>query len=208
MGKVVGTVRLSIRNSARFIFVFVFMTFMTLSWFSYQVNAAKCQHQYSVIEREEPTEDSDGFVAYKCDLCGQEYTDILFATSHEWGGWVVDKQPTDTEPGLRHRTCNRGLEHTEWEEIPPVTTEETSRTQVYVQTGQTGVSNQNSSGGGHSYTKDIITIVNSVIGLVFLCKMIHTVFVFSGILYRYRKNLRENENEYIRRERKERMTWS
>jgi len=76
------------------------------------------RHQYSETQRVPATAMEDGEVAYLCGACGQRYTEILYATEHLWGAWVVDTQPTCTRPGEKHRTCTRGQSHDEYAEIP------------------------------------------------------------------------------------------
>ncbi len=37
---------------------------------------------------------------------------------HDWGDWIVTKEPTIDEPGERTRTCRHNIKHKETEEIP------------------------------------------------------------------------------------------
>jgi len=78
------------------------------------------RHQYSESRRIPATAMEDGEAIYLCSACGQQYTQILYATDHLWGAWVTDRQPTCTRPGERHRACNRGQSHDEYDEIPPL----------------------------------------------------------------------------------------
>ena len=51
----------------------------------------------------------DGYKTVICSRCGAEVGGkiVIPATGeHSWGGWVIDKDPTCSEMGLRHRTCN------------------------------------------------------------------------------------------------------
>jgi len=78
------------------------------------------RHQYTVTRNIPATAMEDGEITYLCGACGQRYTEILYATDHLWGAWVTDTRPTCTSPGERHRTCNRGQTHDEYDEIPPL----------------------------------------------------------------------------------------
>jgi len=71
-------------------------------------------HQYEETRRVAPTAAKDGEVDYLCALCGQQFTEILFATNHLWGEWVVVIHPTCAEPGSRRRTCTRAKPHDEY----------------------------------------------------------------------------------------------
>ena len=69
----------------------------------------------------------------------QTKEETIEALGHDWGEWVVLKEPTKTEPGLRQRTCKRCGE-VEIEEIPetgsvPVTSVELNKTEMTMQVG-------------------------------------------------------------------------
>jgi len=81
-------------------------------------DCAAGRHQYEEIQRVEATPTEDGEVAFRCTACGQQYTQILFATDHLWGEWVVVRQPTCTVAGERRRTCTRAMPHDEYGAIP------------------------------------------------------------------------------------------
>jgi len=78
------------------------------------------RHQYSVTRSIPATAMEDGEVTYLCDVCGQQYTEVLYATDHLWEEWITDTQPTCMLPGEKHRTCNRGQVHDEYDEVPPL----------------------------------------------------------------------------------------
>ena len=85
--------------------------------------SAECRagrHQYAETSRIPATAAQDGEVTYLCGVCGQTYTEILYATDHLWGAWVIDTQPACTRAGERHRVCSRGQTHEEYDEIPPL----------------------------------------------------------------------------------------
>ncbi|SDB52933.1 leucine-rich repeat domain-containing protein [Butyrivibrio sp. INlla16] len=57
--------------------------------------------------------DSDGKNEISLDAITTEK-----ATGHDWGEWVVTKEPTETEDGIKTRTCKNNPSHTETEVIP------------------------------------------------------------------------------------------
>ena len=71
-----------------------------------------------------------------CTECGEEISRKAIPVGgygHNWGEWVVTKEPTATEAGARTRTCKRDSSHIETETIPA--------------TGKVAGSNQNTGGG-------------------------------------------------------------
>ena len=52
---------------------------------------------------------------YTCTLCGavqEEYVGASDPSKHDWGDWIIDKAPTCTEKGARHRECKNNVHHT------------------------------------------------------------------------------------------------
>lgn len=43
-----------------------------------------CTHQYTITKEKEPTCTESGYKIYKCDLCGDTYTDSIKALGHDW----------------------------------------------------------------------------------------------------------------------------
>ena len=76
------------------------------------------RHPYAETRRVAATDTQDGEVTYVCGVCGQQYTEILYAAGHLWEQWITDRQPTCTQPGEQHRTCARASCHDEYAEIP------------------------------------------------------------------------------------------
>ena len=76
------------------------------------------RHDFQIIRNVPPTHTENGYIIYRCRLCGLEYRETVFATGHNWSDWVVDRAPTCTESGVRRRTCYIGTPHSETEEIP------------------------------------------------------------------------------------------
>lgn len=66
-----------------------------------------------------PTCTEKGYTTHTCSRCGNSYQDSETATlGHDWGEWVVTKEPTETEDGSQTRVCRRaGCGATETESI-------------------------------------------------------------------------------------------
>ncbi|MCL2655282.1 MAG: hypothetical protein FWD65_06260 [Coriobacteriia bacterium] len=81
-------------------------------------DCAAGKHDFRAVKTVKPTKTTDGFVLYRCALCGLEYKQILYATGHKWGPWTTTKKPTCTQPGTEERTCSVGVGHRETKTIP------------------------------------------------------------------------------------------
>ena len=54
----------------------------------------------------EPACTTMGFTTYTCSDCGDSYkSDYVEATGHKIGDWIIDKEPTTTADGSKHREC-------------------------------------------------------------------------------------------------------
>ena len=74
--------------------------------------------------------EKDGTKAYwTCSECNKMFSDkdgeneitepeVIKATGHDWGEWVVTKEATETEEGSETRTCKNDPKHTETRAIP------------------------------------------------------------------------------------------
>ena len=79
-----------------------------------------CDHKYTPSVIIAPTSTQTGETKNTCDLCGDYYIQITPATGHQWGEWVIDKEPTCALPGQKHRVCTATeVLHSEYAEIPP-----------------------------------------------------------------------------------------
>ena len=74
------------------------------------------EHDYeSVIT--EPTCTEQGYTTHTCSVCGDSYVaDLLDATGHSFGAWVVTNKPTCTTAGEERHDCN-ACDHFETREI-------------------------------------------------------------------------------------------
>ena len=60
-----------------------------------------------------------------CSVCGMVFvasTETAPALGHDWGEWVVTREPTATQPGEETRTCKNDPTHKETREIPAAQT--------------------------------------------------------------------------------------
>ena len=64
-----------------------------------------CAHEYTEIERVEPTCTTNGYVTKVCGLCDKVKTFTLYAPGHTSGEWVVELEPTCTTEGEMRTTC-------------------------------------------------------------------------------------------------------
>ena len=59
-----------------------------------------------------------GFTTYTCADCGDSYkSDYVEATGHKSGDWIIDKEPTTTADGSKHKECEVCHEKLEEERI-------------------------------------------------------------------------------------------
>ena len=65
----------------------------------------------------------DGSKTYTCTECNEEVVEVIEATGHNWGAWVVVTPATVDEEGLEVRTCLNDPDHTESRIIPKLTLE-------------------------------------------------------------------------------------
>lgn len=64
-------------------------------------------HDY-VSKATAPTCEQMGFTSHTCKYCGDSYkSDYLDAAGHNAGEWVVDRQPTLTAEGSKHKSCTK-----------------------------------------------------------------------------------------------------
>ena len=152
-------------RSLRHIFIalpLVLMLFL-LPLSSYAATDYDCaagRHNFVEISRTEPTATTDGKVVYQCTLCGIQMTDILLATDHIWGPWIVDTPATCTETGEEHRHCSRGVGHDETQTIPALGHDYKAKVTKEPTYTDAGVTTYTCSRCGVSYTKPIPALVH------------------------------------------------
>ena len=91
---------------------------------SSEAQASACpyggEHDFVATILQYATEDSSGLRVVRCTNCGYETTQVIPATGHAWGPWVIEQAASCTSEGLRYHTCSKdpGNPHTEYEIIP------------------------------------------------------------------------------------------
>ena len=81
--------------------------------------ASGVEHQWDAGRiAAQPTCTDPGVRIFTCSVCGDTKTETIPATGHDWGEWVVVKEPTKNEPGLKQRVCKNDPSHIQTEEIP------------------------------------------------------------------------------------------
>jgi len=145
------------RKAAIFLFL-VFMiflpdlfTFLTFAAGEYDCPSGK--HKYTDTIITNPTQSKDGEIKHTCDLCGHFYVQIMPAAGHQWGEWIIDKEPSCALPGQRHRDCTAtALTHSEYAETAPLGHEYSEAVKEPSCT-QDGAKTYTCSRCGHSYTQ-------------------------------------------------------
>ena len=66
-------------------------------------------HDYQIVDSLEADCINDGYVVYKCadDDCDEGYTDVIVALGHEYGEWILFKEPSCQEVGMKIAACIR-----------------------------------------------------------------------------------------------------
>ena len=77
------------------------------------------EHVYSSSITTESTCTETGIKTFIC-RCDDTYTEVIPALGHTWGDWVVAKEPTTIDDGLKVRMCKVCTEAVECLEIPAV----------------------------------------------------------------------------------------
>jgi hypothetical protein len=61
----------------------------------------------------------DGYYNVKCNLCGDEFTEVIPALGHTSDKWIYDVLPTIYKTGLKHKVCDRCGEIFEKDTVVP-----------------------------------------------------------------------------------------
>lgn len=95
---------------------------------SYSTETPTIDHIFDKVDEIHPTCETSGVEAHWiCKMCGRsskdgkELTTTLSAIpphGHDWGDWVIIKDSTETEDGLKRRTCGYDISHIQEEVIP------------------------------------------------------------------------------------------
>lgn len=149
------------------IFLVLLFLVMPFTASAEEYNCAEGVHKFIMTETP-ATDTQDGIRRFACEFCGYHFEEILLATEHAWGPWVIDKQAACTTTGLRHHDCTRGTPHTEHEVIKalghdyavqikqPACTEKGVKTFTCNRCGESYIEEFDEP-AGHSYTGEITT---------------------------------------------------
>ncbi len=85
--------------------------------------AVEHEHSYEGMMTTMPTCTEEGVMTYTC-VCGDSYTEAVAALGHVWNEWETVLEATETEDGLKQRSCRRGCGAVEEEVIPAFGTPE------------------------------------------------------------------------------------
>lgn len=61
-------------------------------------------HDFKLVSTTDATCDKEGSKIYECS-CGEKKIEIIAKTAHKYGEWVIEKEATETETGIKSRTC-------------------------------------------------------------------------------------------------------
>lgn len=76
------------------------------------------EHSYVSEVTTPATCDYDGVLTYRCTGCGDNYTETIPATGHDWGMWTVSRQADCENAGEETRVCKNDSSHTETRSVP------------------------------------------------------------------------------------------
>lgn len=71
---------------------------------TYTQTLAALGHDYAEYGYDATCE-REGYHRYQCRRCDHIYIETEPKTGHDWGEWIIDKEDTPTEDGLRHHIC-------------------------------------------------------------------------------------------------------
>ena len=90
-------------------FLIVMLTMILVVFFGCKPNH---EHDYKET-KVEPSCTEQGYIEFKCE-CGDSYKDnFVEAKGHLFGEWVVVKEATESEEGLKEKVCSCGEKETE-----------------------------------------------------------------------------------------------
>lgn len=74
-------------------------------------NGKALGHQYIETIMTPPDCETEGIKEFKCDRCGNIYTEPIPVTGHSYGEWIIDKEAAENEEGHKHRVCANNSSH-------------------------------------------------------------------------------------------------
>lgn len=64
-------------------------------------------HNFEVTVQKYAMENEEGVRLFSCKRCSYSYEQIIPATGHVWGEWVIETEPTCETEGHEHRVCQK-----------------------------------------------------------------------------------------------------
>lgn len=104
------------------IFLLSLFIISSITVYANNIDCSNGKHNDIIINENENS------ITYQCSFCFRQYTDHLNNQKHQWSQWFIDKKPTCTGEGLRHKTCLLHSPHDEYEIILPLTHKYTVKT--------------------------------------------------------------------------------
>ena len=80
---------------------------------TYKEEIPVVEHKYEETITKEATCTTDGEKTFTCTVCGDSYTEPIEAYGHDFGDFVIDKEPTCEHGGSQSRHCSRCEETTD-----------------------------------------------------------------------------------------------
>ena len=101
------------------IFLIVMLSIHPIATIASEFELDTGDHQVEIIQHIPATPHEDGSLTVRCVDCGRLFVFTLYATGCIWSSWVVEREATCTQTGLRRSTCNAGrTPHSRTEVIP------------------------------------------------------------------------------------------
>ena len=100
------------------IFLIVVLSFIPIASIASDFELETGDHEVEIIQHIPATPHQDGRLTVQCVDCGRLFVFTLYATGCVWGAWVVEREATCTQAGLRRITCTAGVPHSQTEIIP------------------------------------------------------------------------------------------
>jgi len=106
-GKVIADAEIEIPEDANYLVVYYMDSYTVLYYpgaISF-VNDDPHVHEFLCVETVEATCTAGGYELWKCECEAEEKRNETGATGHSYGEWVVTKAATQTENGIKAKTC-------------------------------------------------------------------------------------------------------
>ena len=85
-----------------------------------EFNTSVHEHQYEIQSQVLAACEESGYINYICEICGENNLELIKATGHNFGEWVMSKEATLFQAGLKNKVCINNHEHILTEDIPRI----------------------------------------------------------------------------------------